>query len=98
MYGKKDKVLRKDPCLIKTGIAKDFETEFSALKGFVVREFSDLKSLINGIFLKFENGQLVKVLASLREENLNIILIIKILSENFFQNTGLTIILTRKTR
>ena len=97
LHGKKDKVLHKDPCTIKTDIAKDFDTEFSALKGFVVKEFSGLKNLINRMFLKFENEQLVKVLASLRGENLNKILIIKILPGNFCQNTALTIILTRRT-
>ena len=36
LYGKKDKVLHKEPRLIKNDIINNYETEFSGFKGFVV--------------------------------------------------------------
>ena len=80
LYGKKDKVLYKEPLPIKTDIINNNETEFSGFKGFVVSELSGLKNLINEVFLKFEIQQLLKEIVNLREENLSKVLIIKTLS------------------
>ena len=66
----------------ESDIANNYETEFSALEGFVVSELSSLKDLTDEVFLKL-NEQQVKELASLREANLNKTSIIKTLLEDF---------------
>ena len=73
-------MLYKEPLPIKTDIINNNETKFSGFKGFVVSELSDLKNLINEVFLKFENQQLLKEIVNLREENLSKVLIIKTVS------------------
>ena len=55
LYRKKDKVLHEEPRPIKADMANYYETEFLAFRGFVVSELTDSKTLINEMFLKFEN-------------------------------------------
>ena len=60
--------------LAKSNIGNNYNTEFSVLIYFVVRELFGLKTLIYKMFLKFENEQLVKHLSHLHGENSNEVL------------------------
>ena len=60
LYGKKDKLLHKEPRRIKATEPVNYKTEFSALKDFVVRELFSFKKLTVKMFLNLKMSNWLK--------------------------------------